>query len=194
MFDANSEPIEDACEETVPERFEVYSPREHKVAGVVGIFFCSAMSLCVIGSTYFVFIESLDYLECHADHSSFFPFICFFSIALLGCLVFAELIVESYRFNLSRKIVIEKDRLIIGGRSWDVHSLVECIDIAVENKLRLSPFHEYAVCDNNGKMIAFFSEKHRNSEQLKRWLQEGGCKQTCRYSRDMFFCHIRKKY
>lgn len=194
MVDANSEPTEDACEEAVPDRFEVYSLWEHKAAGMVGILFFSAMSLCLIGLTYFVFIVCLDGFERNADYSLFFPFICCFSIALLGCLIFAELIVESYRFNLSRKIVIEKDRLIIGGRSWDVHSLVECIDIAVTNQLSLSPFHEYAVCDKNGEMIAFFSEKHRNSEQLKRWLKEGGCKQTCRDGRDMFFCHIRKKY
>ena len=183
----------DTCELSgIPERFEVYSLWGHKAAGLGGIFTFSAISLFQI--VIFLFVVNVCIGDSFFDY--FFPAVCFFLIMLLSVLIFTDLSVKLYRFNLGSKIVIEKDRLTVGGRSWNVHSLVECIDIAVFDGTQFNPytFHEYVVCDNNGKMIAYFDESYRNSELLKRWLQEGGCKQTCRDHINKCLCHIRKIY
>ena len=190
----------------IPERFEVYSSWGHKTAGLGGIFLLSAFILGLgfcLDSLIPVFHITL-YSFLHLNWEVF-GFLSGFILILFPALFSADIIVQLYRFNLGRKIVVEKKRLTVGGRSWDAQSLIECIDVSVKDGTKIDnpfdgkefnpyTFHEYAVCDNNGKMIAYFDERYRNSEQLKRWLQEGGCKLTHRDGKKSFLCHLRKLY
>lgn len=162
----------------LPEHFEVYSPWGQKAAGLGGIALFSALNLGIAGFVCYLisdFQADLFFLAA--------PMFLFFM------LIFANIVVKLYRFNLGRKIVVDKDRLTVGGRSWDVLNLIECVDVAITDGSQFHQYttHEYAVCDKNGKAIAYFDERYHNSVWLKRWLREGGCKLTHREPNEFLF-------
>ena len=190
--DNNSLQTEETDAAVFPECFEVCSPLSQKAAGLGMIFLLSAFILG-LGFCLYLLISAFPITLYSFMHLNLdvFGFLSGFSLLLIHALIAAELIVKLYRFNLGRKIVVEKDRLTVGGRSWDALDLIECADIITfynsPTSLEKKEYHEYAVFDKSGKKIAYFDQSYRNSEQLKRWLREGGCKLTPRNGRVSFY-------
>lgn len=156
--------------------FEVYSPWEYRAAGIGGILLLSSLVAGLTCLAYFLLNSR--------DSSGFFvlPIILLFMILLFNW------IVKLFRFNVGRKIVIDKNSLTVGGRSWDVMSLTKYVEVPISEDSKFSictthnrcTTHEYTVFDKSGKAVARFDWHYVNANLLKEWLQNGGSEKVCK--------------